>query len=125
MCELNSGCYEIEYFDIEKDYKYATIVHADSFTGAIFNYRQQYNINTQHIMSIRLLDETEIRCRAKCKMNSLYGQAVKKSYFTELAEKIEKNEKRINELEAYYNRLNARLNELWDKFNALKEDHEE
>lgn len=39
-----------------------------------------------------------------------------------LAEKIARNEKRIDDLEYRYNELNAKLHELWLKFNALKYD---
>lgn len=106
--------YEIEYF-FTSDKIYTTVVRASSLVNAIYAFNR-----SEDIVSVKLLDDAEIKHYAKCYKNSLYGQAVKEPDFTELAEKIAKNERRINDLEIYYNKLNARLNELWDKLNALE-----
>lgn len=81
--KTNLRYYEIEYFSYRTDKICKTTVRADSFVGAIYAFNR-----SDEILSIKLLTD-------KNELNSIYGQTVKKPDIIGLAEKIERNEKKL------------------------------
>lgn len=107
MDKTDARYYEIEYFSYAANKLSTKTVRANSFIGAIFALERSCD---DEILSIKLLKDRE---------------EIKKPAIAALEEKIARNEKRIYDLEWRYNELNARLHELWLKFNTLKYDLKE